>query len=64
MGFMLAAWPDGHFEFFAQAHQKTLTAATLETSLPCKSATQHSPIKKPAVRRAVKSKENLENLKH
>jgi hypothetical protein len=36
MGFMLAAWPDGHFEFFAQAHQKTLTAATLETSPPCK----------------------------
>jgi hypothetical protein len=32
MGFMLAARPDGHFEFFAQPHQKSLHPATWGTS--------------------------------
>jgi hypothetical protein len=32
MTIMVAARPDGHFEFFAQPHQKTLAAATLATS--------------------------------
>jgi hypothetical protein len=36
MTIMVAARPDGHFEFFAQAHQKTLAAATLATSQPDK----------------------------
>ena len=29
---MVAAGPDWHFEFFAQAHQKSLAAATLATN--------------------------------
>jgi hypothetical protein len=32
MTIMVAARPDGHFEFFAQAHQKSLATATLVTS--------------------------------
>jgi hypothetical protein len=67
MGFMLAAWPDGHFEFFAQAHQKTFAAATRATCQPDTDGTKRAPTKKPALIaqvRAVKSKENLKRLKN
>jgi hypothetical protein len=59
MAIMVAAGPDGRFEFFAQGRQKSLAAATL--------ATKHTPTKKPALIsqvRAVKSKENLKRLKN
>jgi hypothetical protein len=66
MTIMVAARPDGHFEFFAQAHQKTFAAATRATCQPDTEA-KRAPTKKPALIaqvRAVKSKENLKRLKN
>jgi hypothetical protein len=58
MGFMLAAASARSLEFFAQAHQKTLDAATCETR------TQPMHRRKKARREAgLKSKETLKNLK-
>jgi hypothetical protein len=57
---MVAAGFGASFEFFAQACQKSLGTGAQATS----SGTKQTPTKKPAVRRAVKSKENLKYLKN
>jgi hypothetical protein len=56
MAVMVAAGHDRGFEFFAQPRQKSLAAGA--------QATKQLRTKKPAERRAVKSKETLKNSKN
>ena len=57
---MVAARFTAGFEFFAQSDQKSLGLAhTRQTQIA-----KHTPTKKPAVRRAVKSKGNLKYLRN
>jgi hypothetical protein len=57
---MVAAGFGASFEFFAQGCQKSFGTGAQATS----SRTKQTPTKKPAERRAVKSKETLKYLKN
>jgi hypothetical protein len=57
---MVAARSGAGFEFFAQLRQKSLGLAHTRQD----KTKNHTPTKKPARRRAVKSKENLKYLKN